>query len=151
MSPARLKKSWPHSLGELWLLVRVLWMLTLIRIKISRVKLPALLEQLTPSATTVSYDQRKFDKIVGYIDGLIWRVPYTRQRRCMPRALTLYYFAMRCGVGARFHCGVKRREQTLDGHAWLTLDGAPFLEEESHPEEYTVTFSYPADAIPDEQ
>ncbi len=80
---------------------------------------------------------------VLYTNALLWRQPFPLSGQCLPRALSLYYFATRCGLPVRFHCGVYRTGASLGGHAWLSLHGAPFMERENPAERYAVTFSFP--------
>lgn len=47
---------------------------------------------------------------------------------CLPRALALYEEARRRGLAVRLVVGVRLDAGEVGSHAWLTLDGAPFLE-----------------------
>jgi len=84
------------------------------------------------------------DKIVRYIDGVLWRLSVSAKGNCLPRSLALFYFATRCGLPVRLCCGVRRMRNTLEGHAWLSLDETPFLERGNPELWYTVTFSFPS-------
>ena len=54
-----------------------------------------------------------------------------------------YYFATRCGLPVRFHCGVRYDDDQLEGHAWITLDSRPFREAADLETSYTLTYSFP--------
>jgi hypothetical protein len=61
---------------------------------------------------------------------------------CWKRAAVLHRYLSRSGVSTRIIFGVRNEtEGKVDGHAWLELDGRPFLE--STPPEYIVTYSFP--------
>ena len=47
---------------------------------------------------------------------------------CLPRSLALYAEARRRGLAVRLVVGVRLDAGEVASHAWLTLDGAPFLE-----------------------
>ena len=139
------KRSWPRTFGDVWLLVRVFVMLTGLRLTLRWVRLDNLLRRFTPRAIPNQTDDRAMERVRSYADGLVWRIPYLRERKCLPRALTLYYFATRFGYPVRFHCGVCRgANQRLEGHAWLVLGGRPFLEPEDPTAKYAVTLTFPA-------
>jgi hypothetical protein len=63
---------------------------------------------------------------------------------CWKRAAVLRRYLSRNGIATTIQFGV--RNETIgkvDGHAWLEIDGKPFLET-SQPE-YVVTYTYPSD------
>jgi hypothetical protein len=47
---------------------------------------------------------------------------------CLVRALALLAPARACGFAPRLAVGVRRGPAGIESHAWLVLDGAPFLE-----------------------
>lgn len=63
---------------------------------------------------------------------------------CLPRALALYEEARRRGVGVRLVVGVRLDAGEVASHAWLTLDGAPFLEVPETGARYRVIADLPA-------
>lgn len=69
---------------------------------------------------------------------------------CLRRSLTRYYFLRRAGLpvvvqfGAKFSGGTPDRN--VNGHAWLTLNGQPYYEDDENWRGFTVMFGYPASA-----
>lgn len=69
---------------------------------------------------------------------------------CLRRSLTRYYFLRRAGLpvvvqfGAKFSGGTPDRN--VNGHAWLTLNGQPYFEDDENWRGFTVMFGYPASA-----
>ena len=58
---------------------------------------------------------------------------------CLPRALALLGEARECGFAPALVLGVRRGEKgTIASHAWLSLDGAPFLEDPETPRRYAT-------------
>jgi hypothetical protein len=47
---------------------------------------------------------------------------------CLPRSLALFAEARRRGLDVRLVVGVRADGGDVTSHAWVTLDGAPFLE-----------------------
>lgn len=63
---------------------------------------------------------------------------------CLPRALALYEEARRRGLPVRLLVGVRLDAGEVASHAWLTLDGAPFLEVPETGARYRVIADLPA-------
>lgn len=67
---------------------------------------------------------------------------------CLRRSLTRYYFLRRAGLpvvlqfGAKFSGG--QPDRNVNGHAWLTLNGEPYFEDDENWRGFTVMFGYPA-------
>ncbi len=140
-----LKESWPHSPGEAVLLLRVLWMLHRYRGHGPSDDLRSLFAGLTPSGRRGPANTARVQKAVRYADAICSRLPYLSLDACMPRSLTLYRIARESAVDVVWNCGVRKTaEGRLEGHAWLTLNGAPYLEPDDRAQHYTVTFQHPA-------
>ncbi len=59
---------------------------------------------------------------------------------CLPRSLALLGEARRLGYLARLAIGVRRGPAGVESHAWLVLDGEPFLEPHERADSFeTVT------------
>ena len=55
---------------------------------------------------------------------------------CLPRSLALYEEARRRGLAVKLVVGVRMDGADVASHAWLTLDGTPFLEVPETPNRY---------------
>ncbi len=139
----RKKRAWPTTPKEFRHLGRVFCILAGLRLLLPCVKLNRLLGWLALSRVPQATDLSTLQKTVRYVDALLWRFPAQPKGNCLPRSLALYYFATRCGFPVQFHCGVRRMGAKLQGHAWLSLKGEPFLENGNPFRTYTVTFSFP--------
>ena len=63
---------------------------------------------------------------------------------CLPRALALLEEARACGFAPSLVLGVRRETSSrVASHAWLSLDGAPFLEDPKTPTRYAVIATLP--------
>ena len=74
-----------------------------------------------------------------------WTARLLRNRRrprttCLHRALTRFALLRRLGVTAEFRLGLDP-DGDLEGHAWIVLDGRPWMEDSDR--ELTATFVYP--------
>ena len=63
---------------------------------------------------------------------------------CLPRSLALYEEARRRGLAVRLVVGVRLDAGEVASHAWLTLDGAPFLEVPETGARYRVIADLPS-------
>ena len=136
-------KPWPRTFSEVWLFVRVLGLVALLRVLLPCFQLPRLLPWLAPRRIPTTASQLLLEKAVRYTDAFLWRLHFPLPGNCLPRSLVLYYFATRLGYMVQLRCGVQRAGETLKGHAWLTRNGETFLEEGSPEKQFVVTFSYP--------
>ncbi len=133
----------PKSAREIWLLIRVAGVLIGLSLFVRSFKLRTVLRWLTPSRYCRTMDPPTFEKTVAYTDGIVRRLHLFPRGNCLPRSLALYYFATRCGLPVHVCCGIRRVRETLEGHAWLDLNGKPFLEHGNPELSYTVTFCFP--------
>jgi hypothetical protein len=150
----------PKTGPELWLALRILGLLILIRLLIRLVKLETLLRWLTRDSSRLPAPGARlgpscrapgagswepdWEKAARYTDAFLRRMSFPLPGQCLPRALTLHYLARRSGLPVQFHCGVRRDGDRLQGHAWLTLHGQPFLEPQDPEGTFAVTFTFPA-------
>jgi Transglutaminase-like superfamily len=140
---SRTGRAWPRTAPEVLLLVRVAGLLLLLRALLFSVKLKTLVRWLDVNRGARTIDRVTLEKAARYVDALLARMPSPTRGNCLPRSLALFYFARRSGVPVRLHCGVRRVGERLEGHAWLSLQGQPFLETTNPEQSYRVTFSYP--------
>jgi len=83
------------------------------------------------------------ERVVAAVDtARIAGYPVVRQG-CLTRAVTLYWFLARAGLPVELRFGIARTGEA-DGHAWLALDGAAFLEKTDPEPAFTVTYRVPA-------
>lgn len=69
------------------------------------------------------------ERIVGWVDRLLWRLPWPWRFTCLKRAAVLYALLRRTGIDIELWIGVRRDEtRSLAAHAWLVHNGSPFLE-----------------------
>ncbi len=104
------------------------------------VSLARLCRWLEPGSSTTGDDEPPpAATIAWWVDRVLRVLPWPWRHTCLKRATTLYYLLRRAGLPVGLQVGVRRQEGgDLEAHAWLTLDGAPFLEP---PSSSLVTFS----------
>lgn len=130
--------------------------------RLRRSSLPELLVGLTPADATARPRLSPAE-----MARVIWNVLRWNRGRfnngCFVRSFTRYHHFRRLGCPVVFHLGVEMRDQAtprltgpwnetewtrLRSHAWLTLDGEPFLEfEPARFAEYRELFRWPADPV----
>ncbi|MDR4493832.1 MAG: lasso peptide biosynthesis B2 protein [Nitrospirales bacterium] len=128
--------------------LKITTLMVLIRLGLRWLQLPKLLhylQYLQSSRRSDSENFPEFQRVVYYTDRILRAFPYNEKGNCLPRSLMLYVLAPRYGYPVKFHCGVRKTETGLDGHAWLTLKGQPFWESSWGTVGMVETFSYPND------
>ena len=125
-------------LAQLWLAARLGLWLAVLPMRLHRYSLPQLLQRLTPrhaGAQRPSPQER--DLVVRLVVRLCrWRCFRGRlfPRLCVRQSLALYYVLARLGEPVVLHIGVSKKGETLRGHSWVTVGGAPVTERQ-RPEE----------------
>jgi hypothetical protein len=128
-----------------WTIFSVGLLVLRVRLLLRFLSLPHALGVLEPKVERSPYKGVPLVDLIYYTDRWLLLFPYNAKGNCFPRSVTLYRCARQAGFPVRLHCGVRKSNGTLDGHAWLTLDGAPFHELSRQWQHFTVTFSYPGD------
>jgi hypothetical protein len=69
------------------------------------------------------------DSIAWWVDRVLHHLPWPWHHTCLKRAATLFYLLRLSGYPVELRVGVRREKgKELEAHAWLTLQGEPFLE-----------------------
>jgi transglutaminase superfamily protein len=137
------RRGWPRTWPEVRLVVHVAGLLLLLRLLLFCVKLKTLIRWLDAGPSARSLDPATLAEAARYTDALLARFSFPTRGNCLPRSLVIFHLARWWGLPVRFHCGIRRDGERLQGHAWLSLQGEPFLEANNPEENYVVTFSYP--------
>lgn len=85
------------------------------------------------------------DRVAAWIDQLLRRLPWPWRHTCLRRSAVLYHLLRRGGRAIELCVGVRRDEvDALAAHAWLSLDGQPYLEAGSEvPHKFAVIARFP--------
>jgi hypothetical protein len=69
------------------------------------------------------------DSTAWRVDRILHALPWPWRHTCLRRATTLFYLLRLSGYLVELRVGVRREKgKELEAHAWLTLNGEPFLE-----------------------
>lgn len=103
------------------------------------VPLPEFLQQITPGVDlSLPPDTiRRISDAVAYLDRS------TTLGICLHRSLLRYHFLRRAGVPVVIQFGVRRKSEGIGGHAWLTLNGAPYHEAAADYAPFVVVYHFP--------
>lgn len=93
---------------------------------------------------THNFDRDLPPRLARSIDTVLSVDLFHFKPSCWKRAAVLRRYLSRNGIATTIQFGVRNEAVgKVDGHAWLELDGKPFLE--TAPPEYIVTYTYPSD------
>ena len=96
-----------------------------------------------PPGAPPPFDVEKAAIAVALTERLLRARWFPFGRTCLRRALILANLLRRSGLETEIGFGVGPERADLKGHAWLVLDGEPFLESGEELEEYTCVFTLP--------
>lgn len=145
--PMTKKWAWPNippqSPFHLWVACQVIVLTGALRFLLRWVKLPRILNWLTPKMVSPITSPEAFAIVARYVGSVLRRFPSNHRGSCLVRSLALYNFARRYGYAVHFHCGVHRVDGEFKGHAWLSVNREPFWEGGDPFGTHVVTYSYP--------
>lgn len=79
------------------------------------------------------------------IARLLYRSRTTPMRdNCLERSLVAYRFLGRAGAGPELVVGVRKGEDAVHGHVWVTVDGRPLLEEPADLDPFVAVMTFQA-------
>jgi len=106
--------------------------------------LPDALQQLTPLPQPAALSERDIRNLADLVALLDRRSPLGL---CLRRSLTRYHFLRRAGIPVVLRFGAKfvngKADRDIAGHAWLTLNGAPYYESGENWQGFSVMLSFP--------
>lgn len=79
------------------------------------------------------------EELVARIGGRLWR---SSEGPCLERSLAVYRQLGLAGARPRLAVGMGREDETLVGHVWVLVDGAPLLEAADPAGAYEVVVTY---------
>lgn len=108
--------------------------------------LERVLDVLTPyeKRQTHKTSRASAKKIVHLGMLLLKRNRFFLKNSCLKRSLLLYYFLRKNGIAVQIHFGVKKLDDNLTGHSWLTQGGNLIADREQHRKAFTEVVSFPA-------
>ena len=131
---------------EALLFLRMAWWVTILSAAAKLCPLPRALEivSVNPKRNTPHYTSDLPLRLARSIDTLLAANLLHFKPVCWKRAAVLRRYLSLNGIDTTIQFGVRNEQMgKVDGHAWLELDGKPFLE--TTPPEYVVTYTYPSD------
>jgi hypothetical protein len=84
-----------------------------------------------------------------YVGAVLRRLPPPWRYTCLRRGIVLYHLLRRSGRGVTLHIGVRKDDAgKLAAHAWLMLDGVPYLEpQHDQHRAFAVVATFPEHAV----
>lgn len=132
--------------GQAFLLLRMAWWVVVISLAARWRPLPAALRLVSgPESTAIANtDVELPNRLAKTIDSLLATDVLFFQPICWKRAAVLRRFLSRNGIVTKILFGVRNDNSgEVKGHAWLEIDGKPFLE--ATPPDYVVTYTFPSE------
>jgi len=145
-----------YSLRDIWLFISIILGTIVLPLMVKFLPLPRMMQVITPASTkryNVLCDGSTKEKIIKYTDYILNRNFFIWRDTCLKRSLLLYHFLNKIGVKVRICFGVKYNDTmiskdhkgSLEGHAWLLLNGEIFLERNLEiVKKYKVTYCFPS-------
>jgi hypothetical protein len=134
--------------AQLWLAMRLSAWLAVLPIRLRLHTLPELLERLTPRYPRAQRSSPQKREMAVRIAARLCRLRCFRgrlfPRLCVRQSLTLYYVLAHLGEPVVLHIGVAKNGETLRGHSWVTVEGAPVAERRRPEEAFQTIYAFSA-------
>ena len=128
------------------LLLRMAWWVTVLSLATRWRPLPTALKLVSgpESKAPLNPDTELPNRLAKTIDALLATDVLFFQPICWKRAAVLRRFLSSNGINTKILFGVRNEKVgEVKGHAWLEVEGKPFLE--ATPPDYVVTYSFPSE------
>ncbi len=132
---------YPKNLAQGLLFIHVWFLISLLSPLIRLLKLPRLLQLLSPHRVTPG--RWPAEQVVGFTDSILGQESFIYRRNCLKRTLSLYYFLSRLGLPVQVNLGVRKGGEKLEGHGWLSLEGRPYLEPGTAKADFRLVYTFP--------
>lgn len=144
-----------NDLWDVWLFARIACLITILPMVLRFFSLPKVMQVLTPGSrleTSKPHLTIITSKIIKYTDYILNRNFWIYKNTCLKRALVLYHFLRRTGLGVQICFGVHVIEEfpqnndvkKLQGHAWLLYEGSYFSERNTElTQKCKITYRFP--------
>ena len=139
------KLRFAKSPPEVFLVARAATLLFAIPPLLKLMDIERIVQKLTPVPPPPANEALPEERITHLCHrtiSFLRRVSY--RPNCLRRSLLLYHCLRVHGIPVIIHFGVKRREEMLEGHCWLTLSGSLYHEHPEMVSQFTHMFSLPA-------
>jgi len=126
--------------------LRILVILLFIPLRLHRYSLPDLLRSFDRPGTkdvVLCDDDRTRAELYRDLLNFVLVACLKVKRPCLFRSLSLFAYYRRKGVPVQIAYGVKNNGGSFEGHSWLLLDRAPFLETVDPGGTYSSLYVYP--------
>jgi hypothetical protein len=132
-SELRRRERWAERVLPPVLFVGAFLRLTFWSRRVTIGELPAVLRRVgrAPGLASSASASRLAARLSPWVERFGAVVPPGDFGPCLKRSLLWLDLLSRCGIPARFHCGVRRGDRSLsaagmEAHAWVTVEGRPF-------------------------
>ena len=125
---------------NLWLLLRIAALASILPLLLRWIKLPTLLELLESRKPAVALEKEHIDRIVRFANFVASKKGFGGKGNCLKRSLLLYRFLGEASMRTEINFGI-RRGGRLIGHSWLTYKGSPFLDNEEATKDFEPIYS----------
>ena len=128
------------------LFIEVVIFFILLGYHVRNTEVPKLIEWVVTFRKYKNIKKEKLEVLVVFIDYILNNVSWVRNT-CLNRSLALFHFLVRMGEPVIINFGVKKENDSLIGHGWLTKDNKVFLEKDEMCYSFTPILSFSADGI----
>ena len=131
------------TIYEFIVFIRILFFACTVSLLLKFIKIQTLLSWLTPRKNSSKKGVVSPERIAQYVDSILALQILGLRPNCLNRSLILYRFLHKIGVMVKINFGIRKTDNDIEGHGWLTLNGETYLENNDSSEIFCLIYSYP--------
>jgi hypothetical protein len=132
------------NIHEFYIFVYILFIALVVSLLLKAIRIQAILNTLTPRGKSLWKAKTTPKRLSEYVDSILALQIFGFKPYCLNRSLILYHILQKVGVAVKINFGVRKADNDIEGHGWLTLNGEPYLENSDMIESFCLIYSYPA-------
>lgn len=132
------------NIYELIFFVYILLFALAISSLVKMVKIQTILTRLSTRKSSLWKGIVTPKRLSQYVDSILALQTFGLKPNCLNRSVILYHFLHKLGVEVKINFGVRKSDNNIEGHGWLTRSGKPYMEESDSYKTFSLIYSYPA-------
>ena len=136
--------------ANLALFLKIWICIPIFKLLLMKMNMPVLLKSLDRNSDTrksFENQDKEFAELAwGYTNFILIKCLRSK-KPCLLRSLILFYLFRKKALDVKIHFGIKKNVSPFEGHSWLLLNGAYFLENPDPHVLHTDMYSYPSENV----
>ncbi|HEX5415818.1 MAG TPA: lasso peptide biosynthesis B2 protein [Chloroflexota bacterium] len=131
-----------------WLALRMAWWILALPVLKRVMPLPTLVARARSRPGTRTFSREQIGEIIAVTSRVYQVLRFGKAGNCLERSLVNYHFLSGSVPNLQLVIGVRRLDQRIVGHAWVTVDGQVLGENPASINSYVQVIRFDGSAVP---